>query len=109
MQHITSIGSLAKQLKDRGEPVPEIDIVNKIICCLVFETLCRYGTAGTKTKKRRAYSKPQELKTKRTNKGFNNGRSDPADEAFFSSHYQPTSYDRTHRTIEEFNVVTRGH
>jgi hypothetical protein len=54
MQHITAIESLAKQLKDLGEPVPEIDIVNKIICTLPpsFRNFLSVWAACVKTKKR---------------------------------------------------------
>ncbi len=90
MQHITAIESLAKKLKDLGEPVPEIDIVNKIICTLPpsFRNFLSVWDSLHKDEKTVSLLTTRILKEERTNKRYNNGRSDPADEAFFSSHLE---------------------
>lgn len=94
MQHITAIESLEKQLKDLGEPVPEIDIVNKIICTLPpsFRNFLSVWDSLREDEKTVSLLTTRLLKEERTNKRFNNGRSDPADEAFFSLNTQSRSY-----------------
>ncbi len=102
MQHITAIEAKAKQLKDLGEPVPEIDTsITKSSARYhpAFETSCRYGTVCKKMRKRWAYSQPDFWKRKEQTRGLTMVKVTPPMKP--SSHQTPsqTQTDKGHRTI----------
>lgn len=111
MQHITAIESLAKQLKDLGEPVPEIDVVNKIICTLPpsFRNFMSVWDSLQEEEKTVSLLTTRLLKEERTNKRFNNGRNSPADEAFFTSIPQTSMYRQGPQHLRGSYHVHRGH
>jgi hypothetical protein len=111
MQHITAIEAIAKQLKDLGEPVPEIDIVNKIICTLPpsFRNFLSVWDSLQEDEKTVSLLTTRLLKEERTNKRFNNGKSDPADEAFFSPNSQSNAYRQRPQNYRGSQRGNRGH
>jgi hypothetical protein len=109
MKHITAIEAIAKQLKDLGEPVPEIDIVNKIICMLPPSFRNFLSVWDSLQEKTVSLLTTRLLKEERTNKRFNNGKSDPADEAFFSPNSQPNAYRQRPQNYRGSQRGNRGH
>ena len=111
MQHVTAIEAIAKQLKDLGEPVPEIDIVNKIICTLPpsFRNFLSVWDSLQEDEKTVSLLRTRLLKEERTNKRLNNGKSDPADEAFFSPNSQPNACRQRPQNYRGSQRGNRGH
>lgn len=86
MHHITSIEALAMQLKDLGDPIPEADIVNKVLCTLPpnFRNFITVWDSISDEEKTVSLLTTRLLKEERTNKRYDEHQPVTATEAFAS-------------------------